>query len=166
MRVKVVDNFKAADGQPFRIMDPDPAVQKKARDEAEAKDKTTWLAPTIEAKFDEVMVWFLTNQFDKDDNGRPVHKQTPEDVGNAYTLIKGFKNAQNGYYELETPSYEWLMGTLIDREGIAAFGVTQAVVKEHLRDLYAEPALVPNANPSSDDPSDDRSLGGPGGERE
>ena len=134
-RIKYNPGFLTADGQPFSIIDPDNRVQKAARDKALAEKKETYQVPTIECDFAQAMCWFVNNiPFDKNDKGEPARKLTPEDTGNAYVVLKAFKNIKDGYVELEDSVYKWLF-ELNETDGCIAFRISQAVVKERLEDI-------------------------------
>ena len=137
--IKYEEKFEAADGQPFTILDPDIAVQKKAREDARIEKKERYELPTIECTFAQAICWFVNNiPFDKNDKGEPSRKLTPEDTGNAYATIKAFRNAKNGYVELEDSVYTWL-AELNEIDGPIAFRITQAVVAERLDNIKREP---------------------------
>jgi hypothetical protein len=143
-KIKYEKEFKAADGQPFTIFDPDVMAQRKARDEALARKDTQWQAPTIDCDFGQVIIWFMnhipfSDEKDKDGSPAPPRKLTPEDAGNAYAVIKAFRDTKNGYVELEDSVYTWLLD-MVKLDGIEAFRpvATQAIVKERLEDLIKE----------------------------
>jgi len=134
-RIKYSPKFQTAGGQPFSIIDPDVRVQKKAQEKALAEKRETYNLPTIECDFAQAMCWFVNNiPFEKNDKGEPTRKLTPEDTGNAYAVIKAFRNVGNGYVELEDSVYKWLV-ELNETDGCFAFRITQAVVKERLEDI-------------------------------
>ena len=143
-RINYVAEFQAADGQPFTVVDPDVMVQRKAREKAQAEKKEQWLAPTIDCDFAQVMTWFMnhipfSDEVGDDGKAKPPRKLTTEDAGNAYAVIKAFKDVEDGYAELENSVYEWLL-EMVKIDGIEAFRplATQAIVKERLEDLIKE----------------------------
>lgn len=143
-RIKYVKEFTAADGQPFTIINPDVLVQREARDKALKEKKEQWQAPSIDCDFGQVIIWFMnsipfSDAKDKDGKPLPPRKLTPEDAGNAYAVIKAFKNPKGGIVELEDSVYTWLL-EILKVDGIAAFRpvATQAIVKESLEDLIKE----------------------------
>lgn len=146
-QIKYEPEFKTADGQPFSIIDPDVKVQKEAREKARKEDKERFEVPTIECDFAQAMCWFVNNipfatELDKESKAQPARKLTPEDAGNAYAVIKAFKNIQNGYVTMEDAVYKWLM-ELVKTDGVEAFRITQAVVAEKLEDVKKEEAKPP-----------------------
>lgn len=159
-RIKYVKEFKAADGQPFTVIDPDVTVQRAARKKAidnweknaaEALRKglpepkeASWPAPTIDCDFAQAMTWFMNNipfsdEMDANGKPKPPRKLTPEDAGNAYAVIKAFKDVKEGYVEMEDAVYNWLL-EIVKVDGIEAFRplATQAIVTERLADLIKD----------------------------
>ena len=150
-QIKYDKEFKAADGQPFQIPDPDVKTQNAAQAKALEEGKEFFQGPRIDGDFAQVMCWFVNNiphglERDKDgkivldQKGNPqrsTRKLTPEDAGNAYAVIKAFRNPQNGYVELEEAVYKWLL-ELNETDGVEAFRITQGVVAERLQDTVKE----------------------------
>ena len=140
-RINYNAEFKTAAGQPFTIIDPDILVQRKAREEAMSAKKEQWQAPTIDCDFAQVMTWFMNSipfSDEKGDDGKPKppRKLTPEDAGNAYAVIKAFRDAENGYVSLEDSVHKGLL-EMVQIDGIEAFRplATQAIIKERLEDI-------------------------------
>lgn len=137
-KIRYESEFLTADGQPFSITNPDVHALKEAREKARVEGKERFELPTIECDFAQAMVWFVNNiPFEKNDKGEPARKLTHEDAGNAYAVIKAFKDTQNGYVELEESVYKWLV-EVNKTDGVEAFRVTQAVVAERLEDTIKE----------------------------
>lgn len=137
-KIKYESKFLTADGQPFAIVDPDVRLQKEAREKAQKENKDRYEVPTVECDFAQAICWFVNNiPFGKDEKDQPVRKLTPEDTGNAYAVIKAFRNVQDGYVELEDSVCNWLI-ELNKTDGVIAFRVTQAVVAERLADIRKE----------------------------
>jgi len=148
-RINYTNDFKAADGQPFVIVDPDIMVQRKARQAAEAAKKESWPAPTIDCTFAQAIVWFMnhipfSDEVGEDGKPKPPRKLTPEDAGNAYAVIKAFQNVKQGYVEMEDSVYTWLMD-MVKLDGIEAFKpvATQAIVRERLEDIIKDEKKAP-----------------------
>lgn len=140
--IKYTPEFLAASGQPFSVIDPNASAQKKAREDAKKEGKDRFDVPTIDCDFAQAMCWFVNNipfqtEPEKDGKEAPLRKLTPEDTGNAYAVIKAFRNPQNGYVELENSVYNWLV-ELNKADGVTAFRITQAVVAERLLDIKPE----------------------------
>ena len=143
-RIKYDPEIKRADGQPITIVNPDVIVQREARDKALAEKQTQWQAPTIDCNFGQVIIWFMNNipfGSEEDEAGKvkAPRKLTPEDAGNAYAVIKAFRDVPVIYVSLEDAVYTWLLD-MVKTEGIAAFRplATQAMVRERLEDLVKE----------------------------
>lgn len=143
-RIRYAKEFKAADGQPFTILDPDVTAQRKAREEALSAKLEQWAAPTIDCDFSQVIIWFMNHipfcdEVGADGKTKAPRRLTPEDAGNAYAVIKAFQNTKNGNVEMEDAVYNWLVA-MVKSDGIEAFKplATQAIVVERLEDL--EPA--------------------------
>lgn len=136
--------FTRPDGYPFFISNPDPAVQEKAIEEAIVAGRQIAHVPQIPARFfADVIIWFMNGlPFERDDKGQPVRKQTAEDIGNNYAVIKEFRQvtAEGGnQIELEDQVHTWLVKQ-IDLEGPTAFGNSQAQVASRLNDLVPDPS--------------------------
>lgn len=162
-KFKYEPDFERADGQPFSIPDPDVKVQKGALDKAREEEKAkaalqgrapeivTYDVPRMDCDFAQAMCWFVNNiphGLERDKDGklvldregnpqRSTRKLTPEDTGNAYAVIKAFKDVQNGYVELESSVYIWLV-ELNKTDGVEAFRITQAEVARRLEDTVKE----------------------------
>ena len=148
-RIKYEKEFKAADGQPFVVIDPDIMAQRKAREKAERDKKEQWLAPTIDCDFAQAITWFInhipfSDEIGEDGKPKPPRKLTPEDAGNAYAVIKAFQNVKQGYVEMEDSVYTWLMD-MVKLDGIEAFKpvATQAIVRERLEDIIKDEKKAP-----------------------
>ena len=128
--------FTDAIGQPVYMIDPDVAKRMAARDEALAKGQAKFNPPEKKATFADLLFLFVNNiPHDKDSEGKPTRKITIEDSGNAYEVIKAFRDAKDGVVEIEEHPYEWLL-KLIDLDGPTAFpGSTAALIKERLQQL-------------------------------
>lgn len=159
-RIRYQAGFLAADGQPFTILDPGVAVQRKAREDAmvlwdkkaaEALRKglpepkeASWVAPTIDCDFAQAMIWFMNNipfsdERDAEGKPKPPRKLKLEDAGRAYEVIKAFKDIEAGYVELDAEAHKWLL-EIVDLDGLEAFRplATQAIVKERLEDVIKD----------------------------
>lgn len=140
-RMKVIrykDEILGADGQPIIIFDPDVLLQKRLRDEAFAAGKEGYNRPTITATFAQLMVEFVNNiPHDQGEDGKNPRTVKPEDLGNAYAVIKAFQGHKNGSVTIEDAVYEWLV-ELNKLDGPTFFKVTQAVIKERLADIIPE----------------------------
>ena len=120
------DKFLNAQGQPCFIPDPDVLKQR----EAQAKGQDI---PAVEVTFASLVIFFVDNiPHDR------TRKITMQDAGNAYAVIKAFRNIHDGMVELEDTVYKWLLDT-IEIDGTAALrGAASVVLKERVQNLVKE----------------------------
>lgn len=164
--IKYEAEFKDVHDNSVEIPDPSRQAHKDARQKALAKGKAEGLkdneisynAPTIDADFAGVVIWFANNiPWERDDEGKPV-QTTPEEMGHALDVIRAFQKPADGYVKLNEQALTWLIQIFKDHGSKAYAGVITALILERLDDTsegmppeIQGPRLVDNEESSEDE---------------